>query len=261
MKFSFESGHNPAPSGEEVLAEEAAEVVDSAGHPEETEAENDTERIQTREEIFRDYINAGIYEDFFEALEDAEFDDEQLDEFQAALKDLDKDELAGVFSLPYELRGMRLARVKADIEAGKVTPREAIRQLADSAAEHGFTIGYHVSPNQISKVRENGKQHWGVRGYEMDDRDNRPMAYYALDYENIYRKRPGTKYLYTIRAQTGPNSDHKVDTSNNWGRATGLSIIKEFDLKELEEDVQRDYERQVRARDEQRQHVEEESQE
>jgi hypothetical protein len=64
------------------------------------------------------------------------------------------------------------------------------------------------------------------------------MAYYSLDFENFYRKNPTAKYLYTVRAEVGDDSSHKKDTSNNWGRASRLSIITELNLHETQEKIQ-----------------------
>ncbi len=62
------------------------------------------------------------------------------------------------------------------------------------------------------------------------------MAYYSLDYKNLYRKKRGS-HLYIVRAETGSATDHKRDTSNNWGRTSTLSIIAEFPIAEIDEEV------------------------
>ncbi len=79
-----------------------------------------------------------------------------------------------------------------------------------------------------------------VNGYEFDDRDERPMAYYSLDYGNIYK--PERKnILYVIRAQIGEGTDHKKDISNNWGRASTLPIIHKLDIQVVNEKVDEKY--------------------
>lgn len=214
-----------------------------------TETEEGTERVLTQEEIFRNIINQELFDSFYDVLDDAHFTDEQLDEFKAAIRALPTDRISGVLSVPFELRPRRVAKFKQAIDAGTLTPTEAIGILDQEAQENGYKLGYHVSPTSIKQdIGREGARQWVVRGYDPDDRDNgRPMAYYALDYDNIFRKRPDTKYLYAVRAHIGDATSHQLDTSNNWGRASSLAVIQEFDIKELEEEVQEEYLRELRA--------------
>jgi hypothetical protein len=62
------------------------------------------------------------------------------------------------------------------------------------------------------------------------------MAYYSEDYLHRYQKKNG-RYLYVVRAETRPEGSHKRDLANRWGRAPFLSIISEFDMQEVEREI------------------------
>jgi hypothetical protein len=44
--------------------------------------------------------------------------------------------------------------------------------------------------------------------------------------------------MYVIRAKVGEDTEHRRDTSNNWGRATSLSIIHKINLTDIDEKVE-----------------------
>ena len=153
---------------------------------------------------------------------------------------MDEADILGVFSIPWELRLKRFAALKQSIDAG-TSIESLVAVLADESREKGYTLGYHISPTKIRSESADGnavRSGWKIGGYEFDDRDNRPMAYYSLDYKNLYRKKRGA-YLYVIRAELGEATDQKKDTTNNWGRASTLAIVAEFPIADIDEEVAR----------------------
>ncbi len=120
-----------------------------------------------------------------------------------------------------------------DIEDRRTSVANAVRDICQKNKKYGFTVGYHLSDHHIPKAN-NGA--WDIKGNEFDDRDNRWMAYYSEDYLNRYKKKSG-KYLYVVRAEISPDSSHKRDLSNKWGRASLLSIIDECDMREIEQGI------------------------
>jgi|GEM_PF-1742525 len=231
--FSFEK----APR--EIVSSKTGDIMSAETVESKSKAPAEQERELTEEEVFRNLVNEGLFETFYDALDEAGFDDDELDQFKDAITSLPSERISGVLSLPAELRPIRLARFHEMSVSGKVTPEGIVSKLDEEAQEFGYRLGYHVSPERIEPEQSpDGRTAWTVKGYDPDDRDGgMPMAYYALDYENIFRKRPDARYMYVIRAQTGEGTPHKVDTSNNWGRAPGLSVIQEFDIREIEEEV------------------------
>ncbi|MEN9852701.1 MAG: hypothetical protein RI996_644 [Candidatus Parcubacteria bacterium] len=111
-----------------------------------------------------------------------------------------------------------------------------ISTIVDSVVEinkrNGFTLGFHMSKFDI-KPEHKG---WVIAGYELDDRDNLPMAYYSLDYTNAFRKRD-PNFIYVVRADTKSDT-HKKDLTNNWGRASSLSIIAKLDVADIDKEVE-----------------------
>lgn len=197
---------------------------------------------EVREAIFSSLIIDQLLTTTEKSLEDADYEDDEIEEFKEALVGLSSEEIKGVLSLPYELRGVVFNMYKKRIEKGDSTPSRMVKDLNTLAEEHGFTIGYHISnidlEPQVSTDAK--KKEWNIKGYELDDRDGVPMAYYSLDYGNVYRQKSG-KYLYLVRAETGERTSHKRDLSNNWGRSTQLSIIEKINIHEFDEKTERAY--------------------
>lgn len=196
-----------------------------------------SEEDKSKESIFEGLIMREIVAAFSSELEDCEFEPEERREFEIAISSLDEESIKGVLSMPKELRQRNFPQYLEDIRNGRKTIEEIVRSIADNARKNSFTLGYHVTNNQILP---NGTE-WLVHGKELDDRDDRTMAYYSLDYTNIYRAHR-RKFLYVVRACIGPNTEHKRDTSNNWGRASTLSIVLEIDLADIDEKVEKDLE-------------------
>ncbi|HEY4480199.1 MAG TPA: hypothetical protein VJB58_01890 [Candidatus Paceibacterota bacterium] len=197
----------------------------------------DTENLENlehdKEFIFDTLILAEIVDSFIVDLEEAGFEKEEVDEFLEEINKYDNEAIKGILAIPKELRGKNFVRYKEEIDNNKNTIAKIVAQLNNSAYKNGYTLGFHVSKADI--LPENGV--WEVKGKELDDRDDMTMAYYSLDYKNIYRIDRG-KNLYVVRAKIGNNTEHKRDTSNNWGRASSLSIIHKIDLAKIDEKVE-----------------------
>jgi hypothetical protein len=199
-------------------------------------------REGSKEAIFSSLVINHVLETTEESLENTDYDDNEIEAFKETLAGLSSEEIKGVLSLPYELRETVFASYKKRIENGDCTPERMVDELNTLAKEHGFTIGYHASNINIDPEisAHNMPKKWNIIGYEMDDRDDVSMAYYSLDYENVYRKHAG-KYLYLVRAETGEQTSHKKDLSNNWGRAPQLSVIEKIDIREFDEKTEKIY--------------------
>ncbi len=190
--------------------------------------------LEDKEMIFDSLIMAEIINSaFVKDLEEAGFEKEEIDTFLLELDKFDENSIKGILAMPKELRGRNFPKYKKMIDEGKTVPHEILSNLDQIAKKNGYTLGYHASKIEIP-ASENG---WDVKGTELDDRDSRLMAYYSLDYKDIYRADRGDK-LYVVRAQTGKDTAHKVDTSNNWGRADTLSIVHKIDLAKIDEQIE-----------------------
>ena len=188
---------------------------------------------RNREHIFRSIIVQKLLGGIEDALADNDFSDEEIDRFETYLRTLPEERVLGVLAIPYELKGSVFGSAR---KAG-IMPEAFVRQLDDGAQKYGFTVGYHISRARLPVMHDQknpDQETWSITGNELDDRDDMNMAYYSLDYENLFRKNRGA-FLYLVRAELGPQTAHKRDLKNNWGRAPQLSIIAEFNIMEIEE--------------------------
>lgn len=199
-------------------------------------AENNTLKLEganfDKETMFDSIIFEEIINAFVDDLEEAGFEKEGIDQFLQEIYKYDNESIKGVFAMPKELREKNFPKYKEMIDSGKKSIKEIVEKIKTDAENNGYTLGYHTSKIDIEP--KNGA--WEVKGTELDDRDDMTMAYYSLDYKNIYRIDRGDK-LYIVRAKIGENSEHRRDTSNNWGRATSLSIVHKIDLKKIDEEI------------------------
>jgi len=179
-------------------------------------------------------VNTHLIETFHDSLLDAGYDDKDVRQFEEVLQGMGEHAIRGILSLPFELRQRRL---RGFFERG-LTVTQLAQTLKQESERNGFDIGYHITARQIPIEKNRlGEAVWRIRGTELDDRDDMHMAYYSLDYKNLFRKKTG-KFLYLVRAHViDAESTHKKDTSNNWGRANELSIIAEVDLALVEKET------------------------
>ena len=188
---------------------------------------------EMREAVFAFTIYHKLIDTFHKTLIDANFSTKQIAAIEKKFHTLSSEEGLGVLAIPSELRDRMAANYKNKISKGDITPEGMVSELLERSQREGYTVGYHFSRNDIKPVTKKnfGKTEtsWDIIGYEMDDRDNMKMAYYSLDYKNLYRDK-SAKYLYLVRAITKPGGAHKRDLNNNWGRAATISIIDRIDL-------------------------------
>lgn len=188
------------------------------------------EREQIHEQVFAAMINERLINEFEESLYDVLDDDDRINKILDTINGFTNDEQKKILSIPASIRKRRFEVL---LKNKKMNNADFVNELLQNAQDNGYTIGYHVSPYKINPDQND----WTVNPTGLDDRDNRAMAYYSLDYKNLFRKKRG-EYLYVIRAETGTNSTHKRDTSNNWSRANKLAIITSLPLVELDEKVE-----------------------
>lgn len=184
---------------------------------------DDVKLTEIRESVFSLIIDNHLVEVFLNDLYDVEYirSEEEESLFLSGMMQLNREQQLMAMSLPYEIRKRRLIA----FFRAKVGLRDLAKRLYEEAQASGFIVGYHVSKYEI-KPDNTGE--WVINGSELDDRDDKPMAYYSLDYTNIYKKTRGN-YIYLVRGQIGEDSTHKRDTSNNWGRASVLSVISRME--------------------------------
>jgi hypothetical protein len=195
-----------------------------------------------REGIFLNQVNRHLLQVFEDALDAVGFSDDKVVAFMEKLSDLSSEEINSVLSLPLEIRTRRLTALKQQVDEGMSVP-DAVSRLQRESIESGFKIGYHVSNHEIlPKLDPKTKEMvWYVEGKEADHRDNDlTMAYYSLDLAHLYRYKKA-RYLYLIRAMTGPDTSHKRDNNTQWGRAGRLDVIDRIDLDKLLREVEDSY--------------------
>ena len=214
--------------------------------PREESTIHDHNHDERREYYFRAIVQSSLMDTIHGALEEAGFSLGDVDMFTTALAELPEADQLTALSLPLEIRERLLTNYHKQIVEGKMTPAEVVQDLLSKFRKHGFTLGYHVSDKQIPKEKIASGETWNVKGSELDDRDNRCMAYYSEDYVHRYTKKAGN-YLYVVRAEIGPNTSHKRDLHNHWGRAATLSIIDEFDMSQVERRIEEAMEKESTA--------------
>lgn len=209
------------------------EKISSAPKEESTVLNHAYDHDERREYYFRAIIQSSLMDTVQNALEEAGFSPKEEDLFTASLAELPEEDQLTVLSLPFEIRERMLTHYHKQIAEGTMVPADVVQDILGKFKKHGFTLGYHLSNRQIPKELTGHGETWNIKGTELDDRDGRHMAYYSQDYLNRYKKKAGN-FLYIVRAEIGPNSSHKHDLKNHWGRAAALSIIDEYDMHQVE---------------------------
>ena len=196
-----------------------------------------------KEEIFLNVIFDKIIDAFEDDLYDTGADEEDVTYFRNKISHRTQEEILGVLSLPKDVRINLFKKAFAETEAGNLAINLILHTAIEGHKKYGYTLGYHVSSKDIQPT----KGGWNISATEVDDRDDMKMAYYSLDYEHFYRKKPA-KYIYFVRAETGEGSSHKKDTSNRWSRAVSLSIVDRVSLAEVDEIVDETYKEALKKR-------------
>jgi hypothetical protein len=207
-----------------------------------------SEKEELFEQIFNNIVNNRILEDFQEdietALDELDLDTDNIEDAQEALNFFNPEEQKQVLSLPASIRISRFKNILPKIrdKNGKIDFVVFFNSLLAESKKLGSTLGYHISPKNIN--RQEG-QDWCIQASDFDDRDNQKMAYYSMDYLNLYRKKQGN-FLYVVRAETGQGSSHRQDNDGKWGRASRLSIISCIPLDDLDREVNQNYEQRYK---------------
>lgn len=195
--------------------------------------------INEREMIFSSIVTERLIEDFEDSLFDVGFEVKEVDDIKDSMLLLSNGEILSVLSVPYDIRKDFLSKYKKLLDGGNIGVEGVVFDILNKTKNKGYTVGYHLSPANIKPTKTSRGSTWIVNGYEVDDRDDKPMAYYSTDYSHIYRKRRGSNKLYIVRAETGEGTSHKLDSSNNWGRAPSLSIITCLEMSDLDAEVEK----------------------
>ncbi len=191
-----------------------------------------TQESQTkRERLFERLICAKLLDSFLDDLYEVGIEDES--DIKKALQNLSYTELEHFYAVPEEIRKRFFGNYSERIKNGEMTVEEMVTDVVKKNKEAGRTLGFHMSKFDIAHEGEK----WDIEGTELDDRDDKLMAYYSLDYLNSFRKRD-PNYIYIIRAETGIKSTHKRDLNDKWGRAAALSIIAQYNVRELDTEIE-----------------------
>lgn len=194
------------------------------------------QREMMREELFQQLIASTILDHWHDELDEADIPEEAIEQAVNAFAGLSEANKLRVLAVPAQLRPSLFSRYAEQIRKGSITGAGMVVDLLEKAIRHDFTIGYHLSPREIKPDKDGS---WVVRGTEKDHRhDDRPMAYYSMDYAHSYKKK-NMQYLYVVRAERGESSGHYQDNDGTWGHASTLSIIDMLDLREIEEELNR----------------------
>lgn len=206
------------------------------------EVENSFEdKRALKEQIFLAVIFDKLIDAFEDDLYDSGAEEEDVSYFRKKVSHRDQKDILSILSLPKDIRSGLFKRCFSEENSGNNAIDKIISVALDGNKKYGFTLGYHVSDKDIIP----SKNGWVITPSEFDDRDEMKMAYYSLDYENFYRKKPA-KYVYFVRAETGENSSHKKDTSDRWSRATQLSIVDKVSLIEIDSLVKELYNQELK---------------
>ena len=172
------------------------------GHEQPITIENEllyeNRELETREAIFTSIIHNHLIDKFEEDLEEADYSPTEVEQFKESLNSLSPEKIKGVLSIPFELRSNIFEQYRKKVDAGKTDINKIVSSMNSNAVENGFTIGYHLSNIDIPIERPNTNAEraaWSIKGSELDDRDNMLMAYYSLDYRNLFRKRCSEREL------------------------------------------------------------------
>lgn len=186
--------------------------------------------IKLRQNIFQTVIFDRLLDLFEYDLYDAGAEEEDVTYFRNKTKNKSQEEILGILSLPKDIRASLFKRAFESTGSGNIAIDQILSTALSGHKDHGFTLGYHVSQKEIKPTKEG----WYIHGKEFDDRDEMNMAYYSVDYDHFYRKKPA-KYIYFVRAETGGTTAHKTDNDNRWSRAPLLSIVGQVPLQEVDE--------------------------
>lgn len=197
-----------------------------------TNLERNNPNEERREFYFRSLVQSHLIETMKDSLHGADFSDEEIGRVIEAFAGLSDEEQRIVLALPYEIRQKLLQKYQKEIEGGTNSPEGMIADIVEKNKKYGYTLGFHLSDREIKKVGEA----WNVVGSELDDRDDRLMAYYSEDYLHRYKKKAGN-FLYIVRAEIHPDGPHRRDLNNKWGRAPMLSIIDCLDMNQVEKEI------------------------
>jgi len=187
----------------------------------------DTKKI--REYAFEAIVHQKILESFYGDLQVAGFSEVEMAEIKDLLVGYNETELNRIVSVPFEIRNKMLTSYAEDVHSGSMSVREVFDEIIANGEKQGFSLGYHATNNVIKKEAATdslGQEivRWEIKPTELDDRDEMNMAYYSEDLDHVYGAK-GWQRIYIIRAQKGPESTHKLDGNNRWGRAHSLPIV------------------------------------
>ncbi len=194
----------------------------------------DAYREQLRNTLFDQVIAGKVLDAFADDLAMADMEEDTIQEIEAAFALLPEEDKKAVLAIPAQLRQPLFKSYARRIENGEIDSAGMINDLLLKAKKHGYTLGFHLSLYDIRPEQDGA---WYIRGTEPDHRhDDRPMAYYSMDYNHRYRDKR-TQYLYVIRAETAEGTSHYQDNDGSWGHASSLSIVEKLNMPEVEKEL------------------------
>lgn len=191
------------------------------------------EQKRTQRSFFEEIVTSKVREDFAEEMYELGFSEQQIEDFKKHLSRLPLETQCRALSIPLEVRGKQLIKYKNELGAG-ADIGVIVNRMIIFAEKEGFGLGYHLSKTMIHPNVSSEGTAWEVVGDEFDERENLTMAYYSLDYQNLYREKP-SRYLYVVRIG---NTMHHFDPTHHWGRAPHLSVIGRYEINSIDNEIQ-----------------------
>lgn len=198
----------------------------------------DLSTVEKKNLCFEMIVHDQVLQLLDKALMTSGLSEDQVADFNNQLANFNSEEINRILAIPYELRERRLSVL---VDYYKKDPENAAANFLNEqlalATEHGFSLGYHVSSQDIRPVKSReGSLEWNVHPYELDDRVGMKMAYYSRTFDSMYLKKPFT-YIYIIRS----SDSHRKDNNEKWGYAPFLSVVDRIEMTREEADKKIDY--------------------
>ncbi len=183
-----------------------------------------------KEKYFLEAIHQFLVDKIGKEFIEVGFSNSDLDYLLEALDKLPKSDKELFLSLPYDLRIKKYKEYFEELEKGRDS-KDIIDELISFVCDRKekYHIGYHTSADRIPLDFKTGE--WNVIGTEKDHRnDDLLMAYYSLNFRDLYNGGKIKKYLYLVRADL---TRHYRDNNLAWGRSYTLPIIEEINMDDV----------------------------
>lgn len=204
---------------------------------------------EQKEKIFQETIYNRLRANLIKEMEQVGLAREEIQQFldSLVLDSRDIDRTNNILALPWSLRQKCLQDYLSGERHGRHLWQmylEKYALISEMQAGVEPIIGFHTSGQDID-IRTRPDRHgkgevkdWSVSGTENSDIANYPTAYASDNYHGIYRYKDG-KYLYLVRI-TDTTKKFVSKTGDNWYFAASFPIVARFELKSIDEEIERE---------------------